>query len=82
MRATQPSSWWMIALPAPIWTSTSAAAAMSSSSANSWPTISSASRTLGLTTPGSAFRAARSAGPEASTAVIIRSRRSSRSRLS
>ena len=80
--ATQPSSWWMRAVSAPIWAIVPTAAAMSSSSPNSWPTISSASRTFGLTTPGSAASAARRAGPEALTAVIIFTRRSSRRRVS
>src|SRR4051812_11978685 len=77
--AKQPSSRVMIASRAPNWTISRTAIVRSSSSLNSWPTSSSASRTFGETTSGSARTARRSGSPSASTTVVTESLWSSRS---
>jgi hypothetical protein len=70
----------MIASRGPSWTSSRTAIARSSSSLNSWPTSSSASRTFGEMTSGSARTAWRIGSPSASitvwTSSLCRSRMS------
>ena len=62
---------------APISTISRTAETRSSSSENSWPTSSSASSSLGVTTSGAARVAIRSGSPSESSTVVTLSRRSS-----
>ena len=71
--AEQPLGLVMIASPAPISIRPERPSAWSSASLNSWPTASSASRTLGATTAGSARSPARIGSPSVSSTEITSS---------